>query len=209
MKKKYSDIGNRLKILRGNVTQANFAAKHHKTTRTYQYYESGERKPDLSFVKEIAKEYGKSIDWIMCINDHESRNESYNDQKICRDYNIIPNIYGSDTFIQAMADIKEIFDSGDSILIPAIQANLNAFKHVLHRERQFRQILDENNELRSRISKLEAICNDIPNIKVQLETLQEENRTLRAENNRLKATYAPPSGDAGNLTNTNTEKSVT
>ena len=60
---------------------------------------------------------------------------------------------GVDPFIQAMSDIKEIFDSGDPILIPAIQANLNAFKRALLREKQFAQILKENRELNDRIAK--------------------------------------------------------
>jgi hypothetical protein len=36
-------------------------------------------------------------------------------------------------------------------LIAAIQANLNAFKRALLRERQFAQVIDENKDLRSRI----------------------------------------------------------
>jgi len=55
---------------------------------------------------------------------------------------------GIDPAIQAMSDIKDIFASGDPILIPAIQANLNAFKRVLLREQQFNQVIQENKELR-------------------------------------------------------------
>ena len=90
---------------------------------------------------------------------------------------------GIDPTIQAMSDIKEIFDSGDPILIPAIQANLHAFKRALLRERQFEQILKENEELKNRILKLEELFTDL---KSQFETLQTENRALRTENKKLR-----------------------
>lgn len=68
---------------------------------------------------------------------------------------------GIDPALQAMSDIKDIFASGDPILIPAIQANINAFKRALQRERQFSQIIEENNELRERLTKLEATCQQL------------------------------------------------
>ncbi len=106
---------------------------------------------------------------------------------------------GVDPAIQAMSDIKEIFASGDPILIPAIQANLHAFKRALLRERQFEQILRENEELKQRILKLEALCAEL---KDKFELLQAENRKLMQENNRLKATHGDPDGDDGTVTAT-------
>lgn len=115
------------------------------------------------------------------------------------------NETGIDPCIQAMADIKEIFKSEDPILIPAIRANLHAFKRALQRERQLEMILFENQDLKKRMSNLENLCKDIPTMKEQFETLKAENRTLRTENNRLKSTYEDPDGDNGHPT-TDTEK---
>ncbi|MFA5183322.1 MAG: helix-turn-helix domain-containing protein [Syntrophales bacterium] len=109
---------------------------------------------------------------------------------------------GIDPALQAMSDIKDIFDSGDPILIPAIQANLSAFKRALMRERQFAQVIKENEDLKNRISKLESLCKEIPNLKSQIETVQTENKDLRKEVNRLKATYENPDGTDGRITNT-------
>jgi len=122
---------------------------------------------------------------------------------------------GIDPVIQAMSDIKDIFASGDPILIPAIQANLNAFKRALLREQQFLQVMQENKELKERISRLEALCDRIPELEVRIESLQAENESLRTEVtqgkveskalrieiNRLKATYEAPDGGSGSLTN--------
>ncbi len=76
MGKKYLDIGNRLRILRGNKTQSEFAADIGTTLRAYQYYEAGDRVPSIELLTEIAKKYNKSVDWILTgaeyiIEDHE------------------------------------------------------------------------------------------------------------------------------------------
>jgi transcriptional regulator with XRE-family HTH domain len=99
------------------------------------------------------------------------------------------NDSGIEPSLQAMSDIKEIFDSGDPILIPAIQANLNAFKRALLRERQFAQVIDENKDLRSRIVKLENLC-----------------KSLQGKVNRLTATYEDPEGDSKDCSNHDTKK---
>jgi tetrahydromethanopterin S-methyltransferase subunit B len=101
---------------------------------------------------------------------------------------------GIDPSIQAMSDIKEIFDSGDPILIPAIQANLNAFKRALLRERQFAQVIQENRELKERIVKLEKIIERIPELEAKIERLQTENNALKEKINTLAGRHGgcPP-----------------
>ncbi len=68
---------------------------------------------------------------------------------------------GIDPALQAMSDIKDIFASGDPVLVPAIQANIVAFKRALQREHQFAQLIEENRELRERIANLEAQVDDL------------------------------------------------
>lgn len=99
------------------------------------------------------------------------------------------NDAGIEPSLQAMSDIKEIFDSGDPILIPAIQANLNAFKRALYRERQIAQVLEENKNLISRMAKLESLC-----------------KSLKVKVNRLTATYEDPEGDSKDCSNHDAKK---
>jgi transcriptional regulator with XRE-family HTH domain len=190
MEKKYIDIGNRLMILRGKKTQTEFAIDIGTTLRTYQHYESGGRRPNPDTLKIISDKYHKSIEWILSGKDKESYSQSlaepprFSVADIPLGYENHKN--GIDPYIQAISDVKEIFDSGDPILIPAIQANLHAFKRALLRERQFEQILKENEELKVRLFNLETICVDIPDLKSQFEILQSENRTLQTENKTLR-----------------------
>jgi len=112
------------------------------------------------------------------------------------------NETGIDPCIQAMADIKEIFESEDPILIPAIQANLHAFKRALQRERQFEQILKENEELKNRITNLEKLYTDL---KSGFEILQTENKKLRD----LNGGCAPINLSQGNAARTGTDDQKT
>ena len=54
-----------------------------------------------------------------------------------------------DPFAQAVSDLREIFNSGDDIIITALQANLYSFKRSVRRE-------VENQELKAKIQSLEA-----------------------------------------------------
>jgi hypothetical protein len=151
---------------------------------------------------------GISLNWLLfgtgppMINPSVKDKQSFVDQPRHPAAALIPvpdlnTAPGIDPTVQAMSDIKEIFDSEDQILIPAIQANLHAFKRALLRERQFEQILKENEELKNRITKLENFYSEL---KDQFETLKAENLTLRTENNRLKSTYEAPDGSNGDPT---------
>lgn len=200
MERKYIEIGNRLKILRGKKTQTEFATDIDTTLRTYQHYESGGRRPDPDILKTISKKYNVTIDWLLkgpdyTVNYNISKNnkvsESSPDSFSTLSLETPPSLNGSgiEPSLQAMSDIKEIFDSGDPILIPAIQANLNAFKRALLRERQFAQVIDENKDLRSRIVKLEDLC-----------------KSLQAKVNRLTATYEDPGDGLEDCSNHDSKK---
>lgn len=83
---------------------------------------------------------------------------------------------GVDEFGKAVAGLREIFDSQDPVLIPAIQANIHAFKISVRRERQVQQ----------QTNKINALEKECDNLKTRLEAIE----------NRLSA---PPEGE-------NTEK---
>jgi transcriptional regulator with XRE-family HTH domain len=63
--KKYAEIGNRLEILRGRVTQADTSKRLGIALLTYQRYESGERIPKGDVLQRIAEAYGETTDYIL------------------------------------------------------------------------------------------------------------------------------------------------
>ena len=129
---------------------------------TYQKYEYGNH-PNRKNIDKIVSYYNCNRAWLLT-----GSGEPYQEEKSIR--NIREKSYPTaiDTSMrnQAVNDILEIFDSGDPILIPAIQANLIAFRRAIERERQFaeiheenKQIRIENNELKERLKILEEKCN--------------------------------------------------
>lgn len=65
MKKKYEDIGKRLRVIRGNVPQNQFAPLLKTTLRAYQYYEQGEQKAPFPVLVSAAEIGKTSVDWIL------------------------------------------------------------------------------------------------------------------------------------------------
>src|SRR4030042_2363138 len=57
--------------------------------------------------------------------------------------------HGSDPFADAVSGLKEIFDSRDPILIPALEANIRAFRISARRENQINAQAPEIKALRS------------------------------------------------------------
>lgn len=62
---RFSDIGDRLKEVRGGLSQGDFAQAIGVAFRTYQRYESGETPPKDDALDRIATYSGKSPAWIM------------------------------------------------------------------------------------------------------------------------------------------------
>ncbi len=63
--KKYIDIGNRIKKLRGDVSQKEFAKKIGVSFAAYQNYEYGKRIPPAHILSKIADTCGMNVDWIL------------------------------------------------------------------------------------------------------------------------------------------------
>ena len=60
-----------------------------------------------------------------------------------------------DDFGKTVSGLKEIFDSGDPVLIPAIQANIHAFQISVRREAHIQEQTKEINDLKKRMESLE------------------------------------------------------
>lgn len=60
-----SSLQERLKLVRGTLTQAEFAAQMGVPTNTIGRYERGEFKPDSSFLQKLGSKFGVSLDWLV------------------------------------------------------------------------------------------------------------------------------------------------
>ena len=58
-------VGRRLRLVRGNLSQREFARRIGVPFRTYQRYEAGETLPSGQALNNISQRTGKPIDWIL------------------------------------------------------------------------------------------------------------------------------------------------
>jgi len=59
------DIGDRLRIVRGSLTQQHIADAMKVSKNTYSMYERNERVPDASFLQKFCMEYGINPNWLL------------------------------------------------------------------------------------------------------------------------------------------------
>jgi transcriptional regulator with XRE-family HTH domain len=64
-----TDFQARFNILRGELSQAEFAKKLGVSRPTIGFYENGERVPDILMLKKIAETYKVSADWLLGLSD--------------------------------------------------------------------------------------------------------------------------------------------
>ncbi|MBW2623170.1 MAG: hypothetical protein JRD68_09715 [Deltaproteobacteria bacterium] len=72
------------------------------------------------------------------------------------------NDYNAGPFGKASEGLREIFDSRDPVLIPAIEANIRAFQLSVRRDRQIQQQGAEIETLKKRVAALEEKLNFDP-----------------------------------------------
>jgi len=67
-----SVFSDRLKTLRGELKQAEFARKVGIAQNTYSRYESGERIPDIEVLVRLAARLGVSTDWLLGLDSKDA-----------------------------------------------------------------------------------------------------------------------------------------
>ena len=60
-----SSLKDRIKMVRGKNTQADFAKMMKIPLSTLGRYERGENKPDLTFLESLSAKFGVSLDWLV------------------------------------------------------------------------------------------------------------------------------------------------
>jgi transcriptional regulator with XRE-family HTH domain len=66
-----STFSDKLKKLRGSLTQAEFARRVGLAQNSYHRYESGERIPDIDVLSKLASRLNVSTDWLLGLEDGE------------------------------------------------------------------------------------------------------------------------------------------
>jgi len=87
-----SVLGDRLRELRGNTSQSNFAAPLNMKYQQYARYETGENVPSADFIAAVCREHACSADWLLGLSGSSSNTA------IARGHHSVA-VAGSNTFI--------------------------------------------------------------------------------------------------------------
>jgi len=190
-------LGDNLKAFRKrfNLTQVEYANKLGITNGYVSDLEKNKAVPSESLIRNIETIFQINRNWLLTGEGEMFRKESEDpyiykggggDKKNTPLYNNAPGddidrLPGVDEFAYAVAGLKEIFDSRDPVLLPAIQANIRAFQISVRRERQ---IYKQEKE----IGVLKEECKDL---KARLSALEEKIRNAELERDK-ELNHDPP-----------------
>ena len=188
---KFGERIKRLRKLRSlsegfNISQIEIANKIDISYGTYQRYEHGYH-PNRNNLKKIIWFYDCNEGWLLT-----GEGEPFDNQETIDKKRVTYNKEGAadicvaeqrkhgtgvDEFGQAVAGLKEIFDSHDPVLIPAIQANIHAFQISVRRKHHVQQQSDE----------ITALKKENTNINTRLEAIEKRlAQTTKTENTEKK-----------------------
>lgn len=161
------------------LTQVQLAKKVGVSKTTIQNYESGAI-PKGTYLFLLSRALKCSIDWLLVFEESpfikkefilgspsgmtgemirkDEKGSLYNKVEMTAMHVAAPGAeYNADMddFGRAATGLKEIFDSGDPVLIPAIQANIHAFQISARREAHIQEQTKEISDLKKRMESLE------------------------------------------------------
>jgi len=102
----------------------------------------------------IHEEFGTDINWLLTGEAKLFRHNEMDDKPSISEQADVKYEKGDDLFGSAASGLKEIFDSKDPVLVPALQANIQSFQLAVRRERQIQKQSAEIKELKKELDDL-------------------------------------------------------
>jgi transcriptional regulator with XRE-family HTH domain len=172
------DIGDRLKTLRGDLSQEEFAHRIGFNKNTIGNYERGDRTPDVVFMKAVCENMNVSPEWLLWGEGTMNRGEGASTEPQA----LAPAPAQPTEEDWKMSDMltktAEVLESG-TIYRTALASNINAFHQAVRSERTLAHLED-------RVSQLE----------MRMEELADENAKLKRRLEQREETTAKAVGEA-------------
>ena len=166
-------IGERIRELRGNESQAQWESRFGVTRNTIRRYESGKNPPDTDFITALCEAYNVNAHWLVTgkgqkyLNDTQETPASIAPPAIDKP---APSLPSEDLGLGASVELlAKIYNSGNTVLIRAIAANLNAFGEAIDNKALAQKAIDMMDEMNRRILALEK---DLAKLKAENEELK-------------------------------------
>ena len=121
-------LGDRLRILRKNRTQKEFAAQYGIPQGTLSKFERGKLEPGIDFLTEVSKREEVSINWILT-GEMDDRVKKWMMHEPVAEYRILPT-----STRKLIHNVVEILESGNEVIIEALKANIRAYREAIKAE---------------------------------------------------------------------------
>lgn len=116
--------------------------------------------PSLEYIIAVSNFTGKPVEWYLygrwpaltSVDSHHTAKEEKSDKNDTPDF-----LCGcDDEIIDACKDVKEILESGNETIAPALVANIKAFKHGVRQDKRLNEIENKINYIEKMNSKTQG-----------------------------------------------------
>ena len=122
------DLGDRLKLLRKNRTQKEFASQYGIPQGTLSKFEQGKLEPGIDFLTEVSKREEVPINWILT-GETDDRIKNWMIREPVTEYRALPT-----STRKLIHNVVEILRSGNEVIIEALKANIRAYLEAINAE---------------------------------------------------------------------------
>jgi len=170
-------IGNRIKKVRGGLSREEFALKIGADKSTIQRYEQYNNIPKGDILQRIYEQFNVNIHWLLTGEGEPFPEEKDVDAVFVRNQKEVYSVEyktqtTGDPLIQAIAGLKQIFDSKNAVLIQTLTLNIAAFQmaaksetKILDQERRIASLERQLQNLTKQIQELQELCSNTTSAK--------------------------------------------
>ena len=119
------EMGNRLRLVRKNRTQKEFASQYGILQGTLSKMERGKLEPGIVFLTQVSKKEDVSLNWILT-GETDEITKRWVLREPLAEYQALPI-----SVRRLLNSVVEILESGDAILIEALKANIRAYSEAV------------------------------------------------------------------------------
>ena len=150
-------ISERIKRIRGSLSQAEFGKRIGSSQRAVQGWEAGESAPGANFLERIHRVFGVDIHWLLTGKGNPYIKDK--DQAVIVAEDAAP--YGHDDrnldesdIGKTIGELVKILQSGDTSIVNAIISNLNTFSRAIDLNKDVSQLSKKLDDFRGEFKTL-------------------------------------------------------
>ncbi len=115
------ELGNRLRLIRKDRTQEEFASRYGIPQGTLSKFERGKLEPGIDFLTEVSKGEGISISWLLT-GERDEKTGKWVLREPEAEYETLPV-----SIRRVLDSVIEILESGNGAVIEALKANIRVY----------------------------------------------------------------------------------